>query len=195
MKHKYFYLFLISVFSFQQVSSQACPDNSFIIPVIPEEVLFVFDTPGPPCGSRPGAIVIDGSAYILGNCDTFSSRYQLASGSGVIDPNSYSVTYGSSTCDYTNGILGIDDIFYINNKTIQLSPNPIKNASVLNINFALNMSAKINVYSLDGKLVLRDQLNNSKFKDINISSLSNGIYLLRLETDNASITKKFIIQN
>jgi len=195
MKHKYFFLFLITIFGFQQASSQACPDNSFIIPSTPEEVLFVFDLPGPPCASRPSAIVIDGSAYTLGNCDTFSSKYQLASGSGVIDSNSYSVTYGSSTCDYTNGVLGIDDIFYINNKTIQLSPNPIRKSNTLNVKFALNMSAKINVYSLDGKLVLRDQFNNSKFKDINISNLSNGIYLLRLETDNASITKKFIIQN
>jgi Secretion system C-terminal sorting domain len=195
MKYKYFYLILIAFLSFNNVNSQTCPDNSFIIPATPEEVLFVFDLPGPPCGSRPSAIVIDGSAYTLGNCDTFSSKYQLASGSGVVDSNAYTVTYGSSTCDYTNGVLGIDDIFYVNNKTIQIYPNPIRNSNMLNVKFALNMSAKINVYSLNGKLVLRDQLNNSKFKDINISNLSNGIYLLRLETDNSSITKKFIVQN
>lgn len=196
MKHKYFFVILIFAFSFNKVNSQACPDNSFVITTsTPEEVLFSFDNSGPPCGDRPSAIVIDGSAYTLGNCDTFSSKYQLASGSGVIDPNSYTVTYGSSTCEYTNGTLGIDDIIFINNKTLKLYPNPVRNSDKLNINFALNMSAKINVYSLDGKLVLRDQLNNSKFKDINISNLSNGIYLLRLETDNASITKKFIIQN
>jgi Secretion system C-terminal sorting domain len=195
MKHKYFCLILITFLSFNKVNSQACPENSFIIASIPEEVLFVFDLPGSPCVDRPGAIVIDGSAYILGNCDTFSSRYQLASGSGVIDPNSYTVTYGSSTCNYTNGVLGIDDVLFINNKTLQIYPNPIRNTNMLNMKFDLNMSAKINVYNLTGKLVLRDQINNSKFKEINISSLANGFYLLRLETDNASITKKFIIQN
>jgi hypothetical protein len=195
MKHKYFCLFLFTVFGFQLASSQACPDNSFVLTSsIPEEVLFSFDSAGPPCGDRPSAIVIDGSAYTLGNCDTFSSKYQLASGSGVIDPNSYIVTYGSSTCEYINGTLGIDDILFINNKTIQLYPNPVRNTNVLNVKFALNMSAKIIVYNLDGKLVLKDQLNNSKFKDIDISNLTNGFYLLRLETDNSSITKKFIIQ-
>jgi Secretion system C-terminal sorting domain len=195
MKYKYFYLILITFLSFNKVNSQACPEISFVVALTPEEVIFVFDLPGPPCIDRPGAIVIDGSAFLLGNCDEFSSRYVLTSGSGVIDPNSYTVTYGSSTCQYINGTLGLDEILFINKKTLQLYPNPIRNSNVLNVKFALNMSAKINVYSLNGKLVLRDQLNNSKFKDINISNLSNGIFLLRLETDNASITKKFIVQN
>ena len=158
-------------------------------------MIFVFDLPGPPCVERPGAIVIDGSAYLLGNCDEFSSRYVLTSGSGVIDPDSYTVTYGSSSCEYSDGTLGLDDLFFINKKTFQLYPNPIQSTNLLNIKFAVNMSAKINVYSLTGKLVLKDQLNNSNSKSINISNLPAGLYLLKLDTGIASITSKFVVRN
>lgn len=195
MKYNYFYLILIAVFSFNKVNSQACPEISFVVPLPTEEVIFVFDLPGPPCIDRPGAIVIDGSAYILGNCDEFSSRYVLTSGSGVINPDSYTVTYGTSSCEYSDATLGLDDLLFINKKTFQIYPNPISNTNLLNIKFAVNMSAKINIYNLSGKLVLKDQLNNSNFKNINISNLTNGLYLLRLDTDTASITRKFIVKN
>lgn len=196
MKQKYVLLLLItSFFSFNKINAQACPEVSFVLDLPTQEVIFAFNDPGPSCASRPTAIVIDGSAFVIGNCDTYSSRYVLSSGGGVIDPDNYSVTYGSSTCEYNNGtLLGLDDSYYIN-KTLKIYPNPVTNTNELNVSFAVNASAKISVYTLLGKEVLQDRLLNEKSKKIDISTLSNGMYLMQLQLDNITITKKFVVNN
>ncbi|WP_169301434.1 T9SS type A sorting domain-containing protein [Pontimicrobium aquaticum] len=195
MKHKYFLIFLLAVLSFNDINSQTCPEVSFVLEQPTQQVIFAFDDPGPSCASRPTAIVIDGSAFVLGNCDTYSSRYILSSGSGVLDPNNYSVTYGGSTCDYNGGtLLGLDDSFHIN-KTLKLFPNPITSTNELTVSFAINASAKISVYTLLGKEVMHEKLINEKSKKIDISSLSNGMYLMQLKLNNLTVTKKFVVNN
>lgn len=195
MKQKYLLLLLFFTLVFSKIDAQSCPEVSFVLDLPTQEVIFAYDDPGPSCASRPTAIVIDGSAFVLGNCDTYSSRYVLSSGSGVIDPNNYTVTYGSSSCEYNGGsLLGLDDSYSINN-TLKLFPNPISNANELNIDFAISATAKISIYTLIGKEVIQDQLINEKSKTIDISTLSNGMYLMQLKLDNVSITKKFIVNN
>lgn len=196
MKKRYFLSFLIATFCFKSIQSQTCPENSFIIPASnPEEIVFLFESPGgPDCGTRPAAISIDGSAYILDTCDTFSTRYVLSSGSGVADPNSYSVTYGASTCEYSGGtLLGLDDHLLAYRKTLKLYPNPVTTTDNITVSSPLNMTAEVSIYNLLGKLVLKDNVVNKYSKEINISALENGMYLMQLKIDNGIITKKIII--
>lgn len=175
------------------IFSQACPEASFVIALPTEEILFSFDNPGPPCASRPASITIDGSQYDKGNCDTFSTRYVLTTGSGVIDTNSYTVTYGSSSCEYTGGTLGLDEIFSINEKTLKLFPNPVQDNKELTMSFALPMDAKVLIYDLTGKLQLNDEVNSQNSKTINVSNLATGMYLLRLVNGNTVINKKLLV--
>lgn len=192
MKHKYIFLIvlLVGFLSF----SQTCPEISFVVPLPTEEVVFIYDNPGPDCVDRPAAIVIDGSAYSLGNCDTYSSRYVLASGSGVIDPNNFSVTYGSLTCGYNNGtLLGLEDAQGIIGKAIKIFPNPIQENNELEINFSVPLKVTLSIYDITGKEVIATKLDYEDKSYINISGLKTGLYLARFTTETVTITKKFII--
>jgi hypothetical protein len=72
----------------------------------------------------------------------------------------------------------------------KMYPNPL-NDGMLNVsNFALSES-KINIYDLTGKNVFTGETTNSKI-DLNV--LNDGIYLVRLENENGSQTKKLIVQ-
>ncbi len=50
---------------------------------------------------------------------------------------------------------------------------------------------QVAVYSILGKLIKNETVTIIK-KNIDISSLSNGIYLLKITSENKSITKKLI---
>ena len=195
MKRIYFALGLVTfLFSFQ-LFSQSCPEISFVVPLPTEEVVFIYDDPGPPCIDRPTAIVIDGSAYSLGNCDSFSSRYVLSSGSGVIDPNNYTVTYGGLTCEYNNGtLLGLDDIEGIFEKTIKLYPNPATDQHQVQLSFTFPISGKITVYDLLGKVITSKQSGYQTKIPLDISGFNSGLYLVEIDTGSLVAIKKLVVK-
>ena len=81
--------------------------------------------------------------------------------------------------------LNINDNYLQN---VIIYPNPTK--SILNIENAEN--SMIEIYDLLGRVVLSKN-NISLNEQINVSTLSEGTYLLRISNDNKVITDKFII--
>ncbi|MFD0989611.1 endonuclease [Mariniflexile jejuense] len=70
-------------------------------------------------------------------------------------------------------------------------PNPTKE-NLLNIvtsNYSANLN--IEIYNILGASVLKQKLNNNA-KEINISTLKSGIYLVKLQSETGSITKKLV---
>lgn len=96
----------------------------------------------------------------------------------VSDPTSGSIY------KITDTSLGIDDNSY---SSISVYPNPSNNT--LNINFgSVNtnaVSSKISIFDLQGKLTKSIQRNSEIIQTINISELSNGIYILKITGDNS----------
>ncbi|GGG59258.1 T9SS type A sorting domain-containing protein [Bizionia arctica] len=81
-------------------------------------------------------------------------------------------------------ILGIEE-FGLN--SLSIFPNPVNNV----INIESPNAIKVNnaiIYSITGQVVLEVQ-NRTK---LDVSNLNSGIYLLKIETDNGSITRKII---
>lgn len=192
MKHKYLLLivFLYSALTF----SQTCPEISFVVPLPTEEVVFIYNDAGPDCGDRPTTIDIDGSTYNLGNCDTFSSRYVLSLGSGVVDTDNFEVTYGGLTCEYNDGtLLGLEDHQSILNKVIKIYPSPVLKGNELTVYFSIPLNASLNIYDITGKTVIATKLQFEDENNINISSLESGLFLARFTTEMFTITKKFIV--
>ncbi len=74
-------------------------------------------------------------------------------------------------------------------KSVELYPNPVKD--ILNIRTDLKIK-QVNVYDSSGKLTL---IKNENFSTINTSGFENGIYYLKILTDDKTIFKKFIIKN
>lgn len=88
--------------------------------------------------------------------------------------------------------LNIDDTVLENG--IRIYPNPakenfmIKNSSYLNLK-----SAK--VYDISGRNVVEyDISNGSKIKSIDVSGISRGVYFIKIASDEASITRKLVIE-
>lgn len=69
-------------------------------------------------------------------------------------------------------------------------PNPTKD--IINLNFLNNSRAKIIIYDTTGKKILTDEIENTNSNQINISSLNNGIYFIKIETNEKSVTKKIM---
>jgi Secretion system C-terminal sorting domain len=75
---------------------------------------------------------------------------------------------------------------------VVLFPNPAKD--IINISLANTLNtATTNIYDVTGKLILNKNLNSAE-SQIDISQLQTGIYFIKIKTENASTTKRFIKQ-
>ena len=92
------------------------------------------------------------------------------------------------TDDSDNIVLSIKDSFL--NSKFRLFPNPVKNILTIDSNNIEVSSVKI--YNILGKQVLSQKgLDN---RELNISSLSSGLYVLKLDTDRGSLNKKIVVE-
>ena len=81
-------------------------------------------------------------------------------------------------------LLSVDD-FSMNK--ISVTPNPALN--YININFPKSISNfKTELYDITGKLVLKSH----NIEKLDLSQLHSGVYLLRISTDDGSVTKRII---
>lgn len=74
-----------------------------------------------------------------------------------------------------------------NENLFSLWPNPTHN--ILNINASNNSFSNAKIYDLQGKLIYTKEKETSS---IDVSNFNNGLYLLKLQTKNGEISKKFI---
>ncbi len=77
--------------------------------------------------------------------------------------------------------------------TFSIAPNPA--STVINIKFSTNLNnGSIALYDMLGKQVLIKDLNGNNEEILDVSNLTNGIYLLKIDSGNQSQTKRVIIQ-
>ncbi|HEY5688214.1 MAG TPA: endonuclease [Yeosuana sp.] len=69
-------------------------------------------------------------------------------------------------------------------------PNPV---SGIYLNIKTNQVLKVGVYDVLGKLIMSSKLDSNNSK-IDVSQLKKGLYLIKLDSDKGSITKKLIKQ-
>ncbi|MQP23481.1 T9SS type A sorting domain-containing protein, partial [Flavobacterium sp. LMO8] len=87
---------------------------------------------------------------------------------------------------YTNNTLSTSD-FSQNNLEVALYPNPVND--ILNIETALELQS-VEIYNIQGQKVL-----SSNQKQINVSDLAAGMYMVRIQDiDNNIATKKIVIK-
>lgn len=108
------------------------------------------------------------------------------------------------TGPYGNSILYIDNISFDNlitgvpdhisdNTTLMLFPNPATDIITINVNGSSKTDLNVNIYNITGSLVKAETLEQNQ-QQINISNLSNGIYLVEINSENICKTQKLIIQ-
>ena len=86
------------------------------------------------------------------------------------------------------GLLAVSES--VNESEILLFPNPVQ--SILTIQVPNNASWSIEIYTLQGHLVLLQNGTHPITHSIDVSQLQEGIYLCRIKTDNNYFIKKFV---
>jgi hypothetical protein len=193
MKKNYF-LLLLAFLSLNLIYAEPCPQGASSISS-GNKIVFDYAPATSFCINRPTTIVVNGtSTYTLdlGSCSEIVSVYNLTSGPAITGQD-FTVTSGFDTaCIYSDGTLPVEEYTFLS-KNLKVYPNPLNSGNTLNLLFGLPIDAKLTMYSITGKEVFNEVLENTDRKDINVSNLSNGIYLLKLSTENTSITRKVVI--
>lgn len=119
--------------------------------------------------------------FVLANW-TFSGADAL---DGETDNSTAATPYPIAT--YTNPALSNATFTQAN---FSIYPNPT-NKGYVNIKTTSNSAVNVTVFDLLGKKVITKTLSNNK---LNVSSLKSGVYLLNIEQNGASATKKLVIE-
>ncbi len=107
------------------------------------------------------------------------------------DTTEWSAIWSFTTAD---GFSGINNVDVENN--IALYPNPCKGKLILQIQYANTADAKLKVMDILGQSVFEKEMSISSGinkEEINLSSLKEGIYLIRLQEGNKTYTRKLVI--
>ena len=133
---------------------------------------------------------------VFGNSEKFAINVTLRRNEDITAPN----TTFDKTAEWTafpentfNGVGSHTVTLSTNSETLngfKMYPNPVTRNKLF---FNINEKATINIYNVLGKLVQSEAIENVN-SSINVSKLPKGMYLLKLYTQNQSISKKFIKQ-
>ena len=174
--------------------------------------LYIFKTPAP--STTPNAFgeleEEQGSPWDWWDNASYDAMFQAVNGApagygaanSLLGNPNMSATNGNLYLDTIQGYLnprmyltlGLGAALSINEliaKTTEMYPNPANN--VLNIVSYTVGIEKINIYNINGQLVLNKEVNNNQ-KTINISSLESGIYIVDVLSENTSVKRKLIIE-
>ena len=103
----------------------------------------------------------------------------------------YAATYGRGlwASPLVEGTAGVNDVM---EGTVSIYPNPA--TSEITIALTKSMNAEIRIFDISGKLLVFEAqtLINSKH-NVNVSSLTSGVYFVRINSEEGSVTKKLII--
>ncbi|MBT8256994.1 MAG: T9SS type A sorting domain-containing protein [Bacteroidia bacterium] len=195
MKKNYTQWLLLSLLLTTSLSySQSCPET---LGASTSNVLIHFDLDNTDCTDYPGSITVQGRTFDKSSCTGTSLKYQLVAGTPLPLADSFSVDLGFGECDYLNGelrreTLSVDAISETIN-SLRIYPNPITSGDYVNLGFSQNITADVTVYDLTGKAILTEKISSSSTKSLNISTVNDGIYMLRIEAENSATSRKFVI--
>ena len=174
--------------------------------------LYIFKTPAP--STTPNAFgeleEEQGSPWDWWDNATYDAMFQAVNGApagygaanSLLGNPNMSATNGNLYLDTIQGYLnprmyltlGLGTALSINEliaQTTKIYPNPAEN--VLNIvSYTVGID-KVNIYNVNGQLVLNKEVNNNQ-KTINISSLESGIYIVDILSENTTVKRKLIIE-
>ena len=186
---KHFYLLLI-FFGINLISGQVCPDKGFASGNL---VYFIDDDNMFNCGDWPMNITVDGINYTRTQCSTDLLTYET-SDTPIPDNAAFTADFGGTigTCDFeADGTLPIEE--FILNKVLQVYPNPLRYGNDITLSFGSPTNAEISLYNVTGRKALELTIEDSASKNIDLSSLSNGVYMLKIAKGDAMVTRKIVI--
>ncbi|TBX66116.1 T9SS type A sorting domain-containing protein [Flavobacterium silvisoli] len=111
----------------------------------------------------------------------------------VIQPDNKIIAVGYTGNDFAIArYLGTDNLSvneFENQKLISIYPNPTKNTLNVDLINKNLTNSKYQILDLNGRIILEDNLNNDTNR-INVESLSNGLYIFKIENLSAKFVKE-----
>ncbi len=112
------------------------------------------------------------------------------------------VLSSSGSTPVANSYLYVDNLNFtmplkvneFNTNNVEIYPNPSKGIISIDYSKVNDKVQNIEVIDMIGNKVINDLPNENQLSKLNIDFLSNGIYLLKIKTENGDITKKIIKQ-
>jgi hypothetical protein len=102
------------------------------------------------------------------------------------------VAANKSTVRYYNAPVSVDELPNTTS-TFTIYPNPAKDFFTVNVTENFNEQSVLNIYNIFGSLIKTETLNQNQ-QSINISDLSNGLYLVTIKSKESTQNQKLIIQ-
>jgi len=207
MKKYYFLLLILAFLSVNLIQAQTvCPE---LLGNQSTTTLLHFRIDPGTCGDFPETgpdsfISVNtggpSSTFVWSSCNGTNLKYTLDPSSPPLTDDATFVVFfpslsGITVCGYS---LGVYDPTLSNNEvslneSVSVFPNPLLKDNQLTVKTPFNITAKLFMYDVTGKIAITDEIDNLNRKQINTSTLTNGVYFLQLVTDNATITRKVII--
>jgi glucose/arabinose dehydrogenase len=125
--------------------------------------------------------------------ESFSLGGPVAFGEDVNGEIYFSTLGGNIYKIIDNDSLGLNDNDL---STVSIYPNPSKGE--INIDFSLvdaSTSTEIHIYNMHGKIIKTINRNTKRIQKISTSNLSDGIYILKIKSDNGSERSQKIVIN
>ncbi len=112
----------------------------------------------------------------------------------LIDVDNHETIHVATVTWTIDNTLGVQAVT-ANDFSLTLFPNPANTLVNINLENALNESVVVEIISLDGKKIKSAQLYNQQNTTIDISTLSEGIYITNFYTNDVLIASKKLIKN
>ena len=118
----------------------------------------------------------------------------IVHGASTTDTNAIHLAIQCAVDELTTSIAKTTD----NSNTVNIYPNPVTSDKlILDIDFHGASVERADIIDLTGNIVRESVMintnNDSKQKEISVSGLTNGIYLIRVYTNKSFIVKKFTV--
>lgn len=144
--------------------------------------------------NRPGREV-----YLIDEIgDTTVLEYQGVSNNGIV----YVATYGKGLYRCNNFVSTTDESIQENTSLVKsldmnIYPNPVVNEATINFNVEETASVSYQIYDLSGRMVQNAVLGNygqgSHKATFNVSGLSSGAYIVKVQAGTISNTSKILV--
>lgn len=146
-----------------------------------------------------GEVIWKGAGFYTGftgsavGVDPFEVDFIVSAGTGntVSSVSKFDALKVRATA--TENLLGVNDIDNTLSESIKLYPNPT--TDVINISAAnrLNLT-RLEIVDMNGRIVKSMSIENVSKKNINISELNSGLYLINIYSTDGKATKRIIKQ-
>lgn len=82
----------------------------------------------------------------------------------------------------------------MNQSKVSIYPNPTNNKITISNNCVWDTETKVSIYNAKGELIIYNKYQFQGSVEMDVSTLSKGIYLVKMQTENGNETKKLVIQ-